>query len=224
MHCQSNPLGPSSRSLLAVLSGLVMFACSPVAYGASAVSSAEDEAAAACIQTARRTLSSKKDTRSAEVSFPSAPTVQPGLTSERQFVLSGEGRWRDASGVRHVKFICNVDRHTLETTGLVIQDAAPLVARAAPAHKPPAEPDLSHLSIAACESSAVQALQKRWPYVSDITFESTTRSFKQDTLERAELHGEGRASPAQGKPTTYFGFECEIDPRDGRIVRMRVSG
>jgi len=171
---------------------------------------------------ARRSLAART-AQVGELSFSAAPTVQPGLSSDGQIVLSGEARWRAADGLRNVKFTCNVDRHTFETTGLVIRDTAPAAAKGAPAKKP-AEPDLSHLSMASCESSAVQALQKRWPRVSQISFDSDTRSFRQDSADRAELHGRGRALPNIGAPSTFFGFECVIDPHDGRVLGTRISG
>jgi hypothetical protein len=78
--------------------------------------------------------------------------------------------------------------------------------------------------MASCESSAVQALQKRWPRVTQINFDSDTRSFRQDSADRAVLHGRGRALPSVGAPSTLFGFDCEIDPHDGQVLTTRISG
>ena len=78
--------------------------------------------------------------------------------------------------------------------------------------------------MASCESSAVQALQRRWPRVSQISFDSATRSFRQDSADHAVLQGRSRALPNAGAPSTFFGFECEIDPLDGQVLRTRVSG
>ena len=86
------------------------------------------------------------------------------------------------------------------------------------------EPDLSHLSPSACEASAAAALKKRWPRVSDISFDGSTRSLSQESPAKAELHGQGRALPAPGSPHALFGFDCEIDPRDGRVLGTRISG
>ena len=192
------------------------------ARAAAGAASAEDEAVAACEQSARRNLTTQA-TRPADLTFKVAPTVQPVSAGDTQIVLSGEGRWRAAGGIRNVRFTCYVDRQTLETVGLVMRDTTPAVVKPPPAKKP-AEPDLSQLSMASCESSAVQALQKRWPRVSQITFDSDTRSFRQDSIDRAVLHGRGRALPNLGAPSTFFGFECEIDPHDGQVLRTRVSG
>ena len=208
------------RFALAATGGLLALLSCAGAQAARSVTTAGEEAVAACEQSARRGLVAK-GAPAAELTFNSAPAVQVSLTNERQIVLTGEGRWRAVEGMRNVRFTCTVDRRTFETVGLVIRDSAPAVAATAP--RRPAEPDLSNLSMASCESSAVQALQKRWPSVSQISFDSATRSFRQESLERAELRGRGRALPAQGAPSTFFGFECEIDPQDGRVLRTRVS-
>jgi hypothetical protein len=204
----------------AALGGMLVLALP--ARAATGVATAESEAVAACEQSARRTLATKA-TQPADLTFKVAPAVQPALPSDTQLVLSGEGRWRAGTGTRVVRFTCYVDRQTLETVGLVMRDTTPVAVKAAPARKP-AEPDLGQLSMASCESSAVQALQKRWPRVTQITFDSDTRSFRQDSSDRAVLHGRGRALPTVDAPSTFFGFECEIDPHDGQVLRTRVSG
>lgn len=206
----------------AVASGLVAICVAAPTRAATSVS-ADDEASGACEQTARRTLTAQPN-RASDASFTVRTAVQPRLSTERQIVLHGEGRWRDAGGMRNVRFTCNVDRRTLETVGFVMRDSEPVVVKVPPLRKPPAEPDLSNLSIASCESSAALALKRRWPRVSQISFEPETRNFQQSSLETAVLHGEGRALPAQGKPFTFFGFDCHIDPQDGRVLRTQVTG
>lgn len=217
-------LPSSHRRRALVIAAAAIVAASPAAPARAApptVSTAADEAVAACEQSARRSLTTKS-TSPADIRFKSAPTVQPSLPSDTQIVLSGEGRWRAADGAHVVRFTCYVDRETFETVGLVMKDATPAPAKPPPARKP-AEPDISHLSIASCESGAVQALQKRWPRVSQITFDSDTRSFRQDSVDHGVLRGRGRALPNVGAPSTFFGFECEIDPHDGMVLKTRVS-
>ena len=159
-----------------------------------------------------------------EVSFTAAPTVQPGPTIDGQIVLRGAGRFRAPTGMRSFTYTCNVDVKSSEAVAVMLRDTTPQATAKGPPPKPPAEPDLSELSPAACESSAVQALKRRWPQVAQIRFDSATRSFQQKTPSRAELHGHGRALPVPEAQSTHFGFECEIDTRDGRIVGMRISG
>jgi len=179
------------------------------------------EAVAACEQAARQSLGPQA--QSAEITFSPPPTVQEGLSSDSQVVLRGTGRWRAAGGPRSFTYSCNIDTRTAKAVGMVIRDVAPIAAPAAPARMP-TEPDLSALSPTACESSAVQALKKRWPRIGQIRFDDATRRFAQKTPSRAELHGSGRALPEPEAQPTHFGFECEIDTRDGRVVGMRISG
>ena len=180
------------------------------------------DAVAACERAARQSLASR-GSPAAEVQFIGVPSSQPGLSNDGQIVLRGAGSWRAASGVRKFEYSCNVDPRAPETVGLVLRDKTPAAAQAGPA-RGAQEPDLSHLSPGACESRVAEALMKRWPHVSEIRFDSSARRFEQTSPSKAELHGQGRALPAQGSPRTYFGFDCEIDPQDGRVLSARLSG
>lgn len=139
-------------------------------------------------------------------------------------LLRGEGQWRDAGTLRKFSYSCNIDPQDDEAVGVVIRHAT-TPAAAQGAAKPSADPDLSHLSPSACESGAAVALQQRWPRVSQISFDAETRSLTQLSASRAELHGQGRARPSPESPVlVHFGFDCSIDPRDGRVLGMRLSG
>lgn len=182
--------------------------------------SAPEPAAAVCERAARQTLAGQAST---EVVFNGPPLTEISLSNESQSVMRGTGRSRGASGVRPFNYLCTVDLATREAVGMVLRDQAPLSARPAPG-RPPAEPDLSALSPAACESSAVEALRRQWPQVSKISFDRSTRRFRQPNAEMAELHGSGIALPAPGAPNTVFTFDCAVDPRDGWVIRTSVSG
>jgi hypothetical protein len=173
----------------------------------------------ACERSARQSL----PTQAADVTFNGAPTSQPSTTSDNQLLLRGGGRWRSAGGMRSFAYNCNVDSHTSEAVALVLRDTTPAAAAAPPA-RAPSEPNLSELSPAACESSAVEVLRQRWPRVSEISFDADTRTFKQESAVSAELHGSIRARPAPGSQPAVIGFDCEIDPRNGRVLRTNVSG
>jgi len=210
-----------SMVLPAVVAGFVSL---PISAGAQVIvekSARAEDATSACERKVRQSLSAQ--VVNPEVTFNAAPAVQPSLSGDGQVVLQGEGRWRAADGARKFNYSCNVDVRTAEVFGLVMRDSRPAAAPPPPAPRP-AEPDLSHLSLAACESSVVQALKQRWPLVSQISFDSDTRRYGQETSVRAELHGRGRALPAQGAPSTLFGFDCAIDPRDGQVLGTRLSG
>lgn len=217
-------LSPTRPVLSAVAFGLISLplgASAQVTVEKSVEKSARgDEATMACERKVRQSLSAQA--ANPEVTFNAAPAVQPSLSGDGQVVLQGEGRWRAGDGARKFNYSCNVDLRTAEVFGLVMRDSRPAAAPPPPAPRP-AEPDLSHLSLAACESSVVQALKRRWPLVSQITFDSGTRSYGQETSVRAELRGRGKVLPAQGSPATLFGFDCAIDPRDGQVLGTRLS-
>jgi hypothetical protein len=160
----------------------------------------------------------------AEVRFSATPPLPRSLSDGSQIVLQGEGQWREAAALRKFKYSCNLDPHSGEAIGVVIRQAAPPLA-AQGESKPIKDPDLSHLSPSACESGAAVALQQRWPRISQVTFDTETRRLTQQSASRAELHGQGRARPAPESPVlVHFGFDCTIDPRDGRVIGMRLSG
>lgn len=192
----------------------------PAKPGTSTSTSAE--ALAACERAAQQSLASKGGP-AAELKFNGVPTLQPDRSNDGQVVLRGGGTWRAAAGMRRFEYSCNVDPRTPEAVGLVLRDTTPAAAQARPAQSV-LEPDLRQLSPGACEASVAAALKKRWPSVSEIKFDSGTRSLVQSSSSKAELHGQGRALPLQGSPYTLFGFDCEIDPRDGRVLSTRVSG
>ena len=173
----------------------------------------------ACLRAARQSLTTK-GVPPVEVAL-NPPTVQPGPSTDSQ-ALRGTGHWRGAGGVRNFNYSCNVDTRSSEALGLVLRDVTPASAEAPPP-KPPTEPNVTELSPAACESSAAEALQQRWPRVTQITFDRDTRSFKQESAVKGELHGSGSAIATQGAPSTFFVFDCEIDPRDGRVLRTTIS-
>jgi hypothetical protein len=175
----------------------------------------------ACERAGRQALAGK-GVRPAEVTFENAPALQPGLSNDSQVVLRGVARWRSASEVRSINYSCTVELPGFEVVGLVMRDSTPPPADAAPA-RPPAEPDLSELSPVACESGAAEMLKRHWPRVSQISFEASTRRLSQPSATRAELHGSGRAMPTPDSPPTFFAFDCELDPRDGRVLRTHVS-
>jgi hypothetical protein len=206
-------LKPSSSRRAAAAAWLGLSLLGPAAHAAG------DAAEQACEQAARQALTAGA-TRPADVTFTVAPVVQASLSNDSQLVLRGVARWQGAGVIRSVTYNCNVDPRSSEVTGLVMRDSTPIAAVAAPA---PAEPDLSTLSPEACEARAAEALKQRWPRVSEISFDTATRSFRQQSGSKAELHGSGRAVPDPRSPPTYFAFDCEIDPRDGRVQRTSLS-
>lgn len=212
---------------VALLSGLALLptcALAQVAGGRSApvTTAASAEAVASCERATRQSLA-PQGTEAADVRFAGTPIVQAGLSDDGQIVLQGAGSWRAASGERSFIYRCNVVVRTAKAVGVVIRDSTPNPPQAAAARQG-IEPDLSYLSPTACESSAATALKQRWPRVSQISFDTATRTLLQESASKAELRGRGLALPEPGAPSTHFGFDCEIDPRDGRVIVTRISG
>lgn len=181
------------------------------------------EALAQCERAVRQALLPQSGT-AADLRFSATPPLPRAPADGSQIVLHGEGQWREAAALRKFKYSCNIDPRSGQAVGVVIRQASPPMAVQA-GTKPIEDPDLSHLSPSACESGAAVALQQRWPRVSQITFDTETRRLTQQSASRAELHGQGRARPAPESPVlVHFGFDCTIDPRDGRVIGMRLNG
>jgi hypothetical protein len=200
--------------------GTVQAASAPVTTATPPAAAAGDPVIA-CERAARQLLASK-GAPAAEVNFTSVPAVAPGSAGDKQLVLRGGGSYRSAQGVRTFSYNCNVDPATSESVGMVMRDTTPAatVEKTAVAR----EPDLTHLSPAVCESAVAAALKKQSLRVADISFESATRTVKQTGPNTAELRGRGRALPAPRMPYKHFGFECEFDTRDGRLLGSRLTG
>jgi hypothetical protein len=193
------------------------------APSAAAAAAVGGEALARCERAVRQALLPQAGS-TGEVRFSATPPVPRSPSDGSQIVLQGEGQWREAAALRKFKYSCNLDPRSGEAVGVVIRQVDPPLAAQAES-KPIKDPDLSHLSPSACESGAAVALQQRWPRVSQITFDTDTRSLTQQSASRAELHGQGRARPApESAALVHFGFDCTIDPRDGRVLGMRLSG
>lgn len=215
-------LGTTVAAALAALPATAARAADPEpAASRPAATVGMTEAAAACEKAARQSISAQTE-RASDIAFTGAPERDTALSGENQLVLRGSGRWRDAEGPRSFRYSCNVDRRNPDAVGLVLRDTSP--ARPTPATaRRVAEPDLGQLSPGACEADAATALKRRYPGVSQISFDTSTRSLVQESAVKAELSGQGRAVRAPGGPMALFRFTCEVDPRDGRITALRVS-
>ncbi len=220
------PLMPAFRALAAAAGLLVLAPAVPAQDAAAsrpaAGGSGAAEAAAACERAARQSIT-RQDQLAAEIRFNGAPAVQPSPSGDGSLLLLGSGQWKTASDGRRFDYRCSYDPRSPDAVGLVMRDLAPAAGEAKPA-KPAIEPDLSFVSPAACESSAAAALKKRWPRVTQISFDPATRSLAQESGVKAVLRGQGRAQPGPGEPTVYFSFDCELDPRNGRVAETRIGG
>jgi hypothetical protein len=209
--------------LLAVLSGSALAApasAPPVANPANAATTGLPVgAAAACQLAVQDTL---RDTRgsAATASFTSPPVTVPGPADAAELTVRGTGQARAANSARPFSYSCSFDTRSGTVAGVVLRDVGG-PERAATTRS--IEPDLSQVSPAACESAAAGALKRRWPGVAGISFRAETRRLDQQASDRASLRGQGTAAPSVRDPATHFSYDCEIDPRNGRIVGVRIG-
>jgi hypothetical protein len=195
------------------------------AASASAPPLAASEGPAACQKAAQGAL---RDTRGAveEVSFPGPPSVQAGTSDKDEYSYKGAGRYRVKPGAaRAFTYSCRYNTSTGVVAGVVLRDEPVSGAVATPSAGPARtiEPDLSHVSPEACESAAAAALQRRHPKVERISFDSALRQLKQSSSDRSSLQGQGDAVRVPGEPTTHFSYQCEFDPRNGRVIAVTAT-
>lgn len=202
--------------------GIAVFVAALSANVRAAPAAVQPVAVAACERAALDTL---RDTRgtAAPSSFTSAPTLAPGAADSAELTLRGSGQTRTASGVRPFSYSCTFDTATKAVTGLVLRDAASVGPGPVPAAARSIEPDLSQIFPTACESAAASSLKRRWPGVANIQFNADTRRLSQQEGGNASLRGQGTAAPSLREPITHFAYDCTVDPRNGRIVGVRIA-
>jgi hypothetical protein len=191
----------------------------PATEAASAPSASRATAVAACERAALGTL---RETRGAGTmaNFSSAPALVPGAADASELTLRGNGQVRTASGSRSFSYSCTYDPRNDAVAGVVVRDLAP---PERPATARAVEPDLSQISPTACESAAAGALKRRWPGVARISFNADTRQLSQEAGGNASLRGQGNAEPSAREPATHFSYDCTVDPRNGRVVAVRIA-
>ena len=201
---------------LALCSATALVMAAPASETGSA--GAVAAVAAACERATQATL---RDTRGATAAagFNAAPTAVPGAADAAEITLRGSGQVRTASGARPFSYSCTYDTRANAVVGVVVRDVG-TPGRTTTAR--PVEPDLSQISPASCESAAAGALKRRWPGVARISFDADTRQLSQEAGGNASLRGQGNATPSVRDPATHFSYDCTVDPRNGRIVAVRI--
>lgn len=207
---------------LALAAGLA-FAQAAAPEGTVVAETPSTAAIEACERSARKAVPASAR-EPVEVTFNGPPTMAADRSGDGLAVLRGSGRWKAPNGPRSFAYTCNLEPRTNEAVGLVLRDTTPAAAKAAAPAKAPAEPDLGQLSPEACESSAVGALKQRWPFITRITFDPTTRSYRQGSGSSASLHGSVQGLPTRDSALRVLSYDCELDPRDGRVLRIGISG
>lgn len=208
-----------------LLIALVFCPLPPVALAAPAVatpvavSPVRAAASAACERAAQDTL---RETRgaTAAASFNAPAALVPGAADASDITLRGAGQVRTPSGSRSFAYSCTYDTRAGAVAGVVVRDAS---TNEPTATLRPVEPDLSQISPAACESAAAGALKRRWPGVAHISFNADTRQLSQDAGGVANLHGQGIATPTVRDAGVHFSYDCAIDARNGRVMKVVIG-
>ena len=212
----------TNATMLACLTALCSAAAAaPASAPAGAVpASGRTAAAVACERAAQDTLRESRGATAA-ASFTAAPVVAPGPADAAEVTYRGSGQVRAASGTRPFSYSCTFDTRTNTVAGVVLRDAG--APGQAPAAAQAVEPDLGQISPTACESAAAGALKQRWPGVAAIHFNADTRQLSQQDGGNASLRGQGVATPVVRAPMTHFSYDCTVDPRNGRVVGVRIA-
>jgi hypothetical protein len=195
---------------------------------ASSPTSAGSTAVQGCERAVRETLQAGRGA-AVEASFGSAPVKQPGMSEGDEVTLRGDGRYRRGNAAwQAFGYSCTVNPRTGNVAGIVLRDAAPAAVGATRATAPRAnaaraEPDLALVSPEACESAAANALLRRWPQATRMTFNADSRQLESDAADQTVLSGQGQAVPTPGAPATHFGYRCTFDARSGRVVAARIT-
>jgi hypothetical protein len=139
-------------------------------------------------------------------------------SAEDETSLKGEGRYRGPGG-RIVPFTysCAINTKTGATSGVVFRELA------AVAEDKPFQPDLTHVSVADCDSAAVASLKSKNPRAGRIVLDGESRQLRPAADDRIALEGRGAFERAPGMNTEPFTYRCELEPRTGRIVAVQTS-
>lgn len=153
-----------------------------------------------------------------EVQFAKAKrSITP--TSDDETSLKGEGRYRGASG-RSVPFTygCALNTKSGATSGVVFRELGVVGA-----DTKAWQPNLTHVSPDACEGAAAATLKNKNPRVGRIVLDSESRQLRPGPDDRIVLQGRGALERAPGMNAVPFTYECEVEPRNGRIVSIQTS-
>lgn len=175
------------------------------------------EAAPRCESEVTKTLQRLHGRDFREVRFDAARR-QVALADADDAAVRGEGRWSGASGTSTFRYSCAYSTKTGEASGVVLNETRP--SRAGARADPAWEPDMSLVSPTACESAAAAFIKGKNPRVSRIAFDADTRRLLPADAGRIGLEGQGALQRAPGMAAQSFGYRCEFDGRNGRVVAV----
>lgn len=176
-----------------------------------------DKAAEDCEAAVSEAVKRMRGREAQDVQFAKNKRVFTATTDD-ETSLKGEGRYRGASG-RSMPFnySCAFNGKTGATSGVLFRELAPLSDEKA------WQPNLTHVSPDACEGAAAATLKNKNPRAGRIVLDSESRRLSPGPDDRIVLEGRGALERAPGMNTVPFTYQCEVEPRNGRIVSIRTS-
>lgn len=132
--------------------------------------------------------------------------------------VKGEGRYRLHGRTVSFSYSCAYDADTGNTSGIVLRDPGGVRTPAASAPAP-VPLDLTRVSPEACEGAVAAELKRKYPRVGRIAFGSETRRLRHGQNQMLVLEGQGAVERAVGMYSQPMVYQCEIDPRTGRVLR-----
>lgn len=174
-----------------------------------------------CEQAVAETVTRMRGRDAKEVSFIASKRAVMPATEGQQLGVRGEGRYRASAAGAGVGFTyrCAFDVATGATSGVVFRDASAASSRGEPAW----EPDLTHMSPAACEAAAATHLKQKYPRVGRIAFGSDSRRLSPAPNEHTGLEGQGALQRAPGMNSVPFTYRCEFEGTSGKLVSVQTT-
>jgi len=195
-------------------------AAAPASSAASGSAADHAHAGARCEEAVAETVKRLRGHEAQDVEFIGAKrAIAP--TQEEQLGVKGEGRYRGPGNTGGVAFSysCAFNPQTGATSGVVLRETGS--ARSAAA-RPAWQPDLSTFTPDSCEAATAAALKDKYPRVSHIAFDSGTRQLRPANDQHTNFEGRGAMVRAPGMPAMPFGFSCEFETGNGKVVSVET--
>jgi hypothetical protein len=174
----------------------------------------------ACENAVAETIRRMRGKEAQEVQFIGAKRALTPSPGGDETGVKGEGRYRSAAaGPVPFTYSCAYNAKTGETSGALFRETGSARAGSEQAW----QPDLTHVSPAACETATAAALKDKYPRVGRIVFGSDSRQLRPAANAHTSLEGKGAVERAQGMGAVPFEYSCEIETRSGKVVSVKTT-
>jgi len=212
----------ASRTLicLALLSSVACaHAAAPVAEKAGGKAGVDKEAGDACEKQVVETVRELRGREAQDVQFIGARRAIAATSETDETGVKGEGRYKAGAGAVSFSYSCTYNHGTGTASGVMLSEKNRPVAAA---DKAPVV-DIGNLSPEACERAVAVSLKEKYPRVGRIVFGSDTRRLSPAANDLTRLEGQGGVERAPGMNAVPFTYQCEFEPRSGKLVGVRTS-